>query len=868
MNSYKILVLASVVAFSFGCQKNRLGIDPTSEHRASAKIADSFFAQTNLITESDLAVDQAHVVIKKVALDKEFLLSSNILWQTPTPAFSSLQSRVISFILRDHKVYLMDVTGNHKVGVNNIPQNLLLAEFNILSESTNSLVIDFNTGMKNVFTAGDMYASDDGSADADYNLPTAKVGLSYLDEVVMHEDTLFIRQVAQLETVSEKQETKSVPVEVRYQIKPYLPDTSFTPVKSPGFTKIGYFEANPLLLKDGTSVVYATKWDDKKPMVFAISANTPVKYRDLVRNGILYWNKVLGKDKITVVQLTDATMTAPAFDQNIIQWVDYDGSGAAFADMQIDPRSGQVTSAQVYIPSAFTESLVPKRVRLNAGQDSAKPTKQLKIGLKGFSFTRVCNRNINNDLATMDLADITPAAMDKAMRDYVYEVVAHEVGHVMGLRHNFAGNLASNYDWDQRKEFVMSYYRTQTAPNLADGTPVVTSSSVMEYSRFEESSWNGDRLQKANSPALTYDQMAMNYLYFGTATPDVRPAFCTDSHVAIYADCNMSDAGRSVVSSSLGAYQFNLDTLAARMINLYISKSKYADDLNISLIPVSEVDLNAKTIIKTMGIDFAKFVSLLKADVKLIAVRSAAMPILATNIPVMHENEKAYLQSEVNRFGGLTKVLAAFPNDYDTQLQTHFAELLANPYYNSGTTRDGKPYSFTTDEKKIMINQVAIFSTQMKNEFILNEIKALSGDNFSFEQSYGQAAAEDKTKWADSDLTTELAQVQLSHFNHYALTHALPKISTDVVLKDGSRSKVELPTYLFPQTVRAASARLFSSEALAIDWAYFEKQQAVEMMQDELSLLGAEDKIDKASLTKEALKWLLFNKQIESTLAN
>lgn len=534
MKYAQLFLILSLGLLGFSCsQSGREGIDPRSEVKASAAINDSFQVQASGANDSTRVStdDKAHVVIANSALNKEFLLSTNLLSQTPTPMFSTLQSRVVSFIQRDGKVYLLDVSKNNLVGSDNIPQNLLIAEFNILSSTADSVVIDFNEGMKQIFTVGGMFASDDAGNTADYKLPLANVKFSYLDEVTLKDEALFIRQVAQLQVTTEKG-PEAQPVEVRYQIKPYLPDASFVPVKSPGFNNVGYFEANPLLLPDGSTRLYAMKWNEKKTIQFAISANTPAKYRELVKNSLLYWNFVLGENKIQVTQLEDKNITAPHFDLNIVQWVDWDSAGYAFADAHVDPRSGEVTSAQIFIPSAFVQANVAKRIRLLNGAATT-------VSLQGFKPARLCARDVLAGVINQDDAATTPEAMDKAMRDYVYEVIAHEMGHVLGLRHNFAGNLASNYDFKDRKALVQGYYKNMKSP---DG--ILASSSVMEYSRFEESSWNGDQVQREKK-VLPYDQMAMEYLYFNKALPlSNRPAFCTDSQIATYVDCNMSDAGR------------------------------------------------------------------------------------------------------------------------------------------------------------------------------------------------------------------------------------------------------------------------------------------------------------------------------------
>ena len=45
----------------------------------------------------------------------------------------------------------------------------------------------------------------------------------------------------------------------------------------------------------------------------------------------------------------------------------------------------------------------------------------------------------------------------KISQDYIREVVAHEVGHTLGLRHNFAGSLHSNLDLSKKEDVFLDY---------------------------------------------------------------------------------------------------------------------------------------------------------------------------------------------------------------------------------------------------------------------------------------------------------------------------------------------------------------------------------------------------------------------------
>ena len=126
---------------------------------------------------------------------------------------------------------------------------------------------------------------------------------------------------------------------------------------------------------------------------------------------------------------------------------------------------------------------------------------------------------------------LTPPAgytFETYMYGYFREMVAHELGHNFGLRHNFKGNLAANNS----------------------GAVGSVSRSIMEYQ---------SRAYRYLNRIGEYDVMAMAYGYLGVMPP-VKTWFCTDDDKASHfapensAECSSSDA----TGDPLGLFQTNL----------------------------------------------------------------------------------------------------------------------------------------------------------------------------------------------------------------------------------------------------------------------------------------------------------------------
>ena len=79
--------------------------------------------------------------------------------------------------------------------------------------------------------------------------------------------------------------------------------------------------------------------------------------------------------------------------------------------------------------------------------------------------------------------------------------MAHEVGHTLGLRHNFAGSLGQNYPLKDRKSLRADYFeKGLVRPNLQP------TSSVMEYQMFFEGALTGHLINEREK-AFSYDEL-------------------------------------------------------------------------------------------------------------------------------------------------------------------------------------------------------------------------------------------------------------------------------------------------------------------------------------------------------------------------
>ncbi|TKJ33473.1 hypothetical protein CEE39_03830 [bacterium (candidate division B38) B3_B38] len=215
---------------------------------------------------------------------------------------------------------------------------------------------------------------------------------------------------------------------------------------------------------DGTVVRYINRWhlekkdpkarvsEPKEPIVFWLENTIPVEYRKGLRDGILEWNKAYEKagikNAIVVKQMPDDAEWDPAdIRYNTIRWVSSltGGGGGAFGPSWMNPFTGQILDADVVIfaPINFIFSYNVFESPLSSlFFDDGKTLLPGKISLWYqdnilLGFER--DFGILDMLARGKIKDIKDVP-EEYMYDFLKFLSCHEVGHTLGLRHNFKGS--------------------------------------------------------------------------------------------------------------------------------------------------------------------------------------------------------------------------------------------------------------------------------------------------------------------------------------------------------------------------------------------------------------------------------------------
>lgn len=302
-------------------------------------------------------------------------------------------------------------------------------------------------------------------------------------------------------------DSRGAQVNVHYSIS-HLPAGDYRPRVADD--RIGYFLT---VLKDFSDkkdderfVRYINRWNlqkadasaklspPKEPIIFYMEKTVPINLRPYVRAGIEEWNKAFEKlgfsNAIEVRQQRDDDEWDPEdVRYNTFRWITAN-AGFAMGPSRVNPMTGQILDADIIFDADFLQSwkhqyetftvadtaaLMGQPFDKAADPGAAAFGAAMKLGQHGDSG-RHCDYCIGMQqqvgfatavlTARGQIAAAAPGLPDELIAQGLKEVVMHEVGHTLGLRHNFKAS-----SWKTLAEI------DDPVKSVAEGTVA----SVMDY---------------------------------------------------------------------------------------------------------------------------------------------------------------------------------------------------------------------------------------------------------------------------------------------------------------------------------------------------------------------------------------------------
>jgi hypothetical protein len=265
-------------------------------------------------------------------------------------------------------------------------------------------------------------------------------------------------------------------------------------------------------------------WRPKKPIVYYIDPNVPEAYRPYLKQGVEVWNRAFEaagwKDALRAEPLPEGA-DAEDIRYPTLRWnVSDQPSYGAIGPSVVDPRTGETLDADILFEATMFTGF------RNAWRTLIKPATAAEAfeqaltfvdgpgELAGFGTALALQGGLLHAVLA-ERGEIAPG--DPVPMEYVGQVVrwvtAHEVGHTLGLQHNFRSSTST--------PFAKLHDRA-----WAEGNGIF--SSVMEYPTPNVAPKGKPNGYYYNPSVGSYDLWAITYAY----TPDEARARAVAREVA------------------------------------------------------------------------------------------------------------------------------------------------------------------------------------------------------------------------------------------------------------------------------------------------------------------------------------------------
>lgn len=253
-----------------------------------------------------------------------------------------------------------------------------------------------------------------------------------------------------------------------------------------------------------------------RPIVYWIDRSVPERYREPIRAGILEWNRAFEaigfKEAIVVkVQPDDADFDTLETGIASVRWMtNATAMFGAVGPSHVDPRSGEILDADIAIESLSSRALRTLRSQVIAAPAPvfAQPPDLGAPGLPAAcQHADLAAEQLGYALDVLSVREgLDPAGPEAEafVAAYLKDVTMHEVGHTLGLRHNFRASTVRDETQLSDPEFTRRHALT---------------GSVMEYAGINLPARGQPQAAAFQTTLGPYDYWAIDYAY-----RDIAPA--------------------------------------------------------------------------------------------------------------------------------------------------------------------------------------------------------------------------------------------------------------------------------------------------------------------------------------------------------
>jgi len=329
-----------------------------------------------------------------------------------------------------------------------------------------------------------------------------------------------------------------------------------------------------------------------EPIVYYIDRTVPERYRRYVREGIEAWNEAFrhaGYENAVVAKTApdDSTWSAEDIRYSTVRWTAAHQMGYAIGPSQTDPRTGEILNADILISSSFVrgwkethDNLFPETnggstailsARSKSGSTRSRgvepsndvlpsreaPLKRTPAALREMFPPRLARQACWAEHGKAQQLGLQRAVLsargalapDGSMpEEYlgaaIRDLVMHEVGHTLGLRHNFKASSGIPTD----KLHDEDYTRTHGV-----------SLSVMDYAPVNIAPDPNEQGHYWNPSVGTYDEWAIRYGYMPIAQQSGNGPLVRDAPLADTMTTERAGLNKIAAKSSDPMHRYGTD---------------------------------------------------------------------------------------------------------------------------------------------------------------------------------------------------------------------------------------------------------------------------------------------------------------------